>query len=181
MSKQWQVVDEHGDVVDQDDTSSIGSDWSFMQLDGNSPSPSRSPSPTNILRFSPVPDAEDSSQVERRHPSLPNSLDSPIRQDPDDRPVATAAARPVARAHRTNQAIADHIEKSILPDPVESRQASARWNAVNRHRRSHRSNQNVDAQRAKCLRRGPQTSTGFQRKQVRLMSGGQVPQKRSGN
>ncbi|KER22930.1 hypothetical protein T265_09063 [Opisthorchis viverrini] len=182
LSKQWQVVDEHGDVVDDDETSSIDSDWSFMQLDDGSNLSNRSRSPTGTETSS------RSLSRDERHFGFPNSLDSPVRQDPNDRPVSRSArsAQPAVAHPRGATAAAlvgaDQTTRGVVrPNPVESRQVAARWNAavhVN-GRRSHRTKQNVDAQRAKCLRRGAQVTTGFQRIQVRLMSGGQLPQGRN--
>ncbi|GAA54411.1 hypothetical protein CLF_102863 [Clonorchis sinensis] len=159
-----------------------GSDWSFMQLDDGSNLSNRSQSPTGTEVSSRSPSRDE------RHFGLPNSLDSPVRQDPNDRPVSRSArsAQPaVAHPRGTTVAAlvgADHATRSVIrPNPVESRQVAARWNAaihVN-GRRSQRTKQNVDAQRAKCLRRGAQVTTGFQRIQVRLMSGGQLPQGRN--
>ncbi|KAF6777600.1 hypothetical protein AHF37_02639 [Paragonimus kellicotti] len=190
MSKQWQVVDEHGEVVDQDDASSIASDWSMMQLESDTESTSRprSPAPDHVSPFGTPSITPGSPQNEsRRYPSLPNSLDSPVRQDPNDRSsiIPTrwiTVGRPTCSASARHNIclpynIPNRVHKTDFPDPVESRQMAARWNSAihaNR-RRSQRSNQNVDTQHAKCLRRGAQISSGFQRRQVRLLSGGQLP------
>ncbi|KAF8560688.1 hypothetical protein P879_06683 [Paragonimus westermani] len=164
-----------------------------MQLESDTESASRprSPAPDHVSPFNTPPITPGSSHSEsRRYPSLPNSLDSPVRQDPNDRSSITATRRiivtrpSVSVPGRPNLClpydVPNRAHKTDFPDPVESRQMAARWNATmhaNR-RRSQRSNQNVDTQRAKCLRRGAQTSSGFQRKQVRLLSGGQQPQGR---
>ncbi|CAH8648273.1 unnamed protein product [Heterobilharzia americana] len=72
-----------------------------------------------------------------------------------------------------------HIHQSSNINSNGSRQTLARWNAVRKHNNNHYSNLCVDAQRAKCLRRGPLINHGFQRRQVRLGNGGHIPCQRS--
>ncbi|CAH8462504.1 unnamed protein product [Dicrocoelium dendriticum] len=196
INKQWQVVDEHGDVVDQDDNSSTTSDWSLMRLDSDfgSCGQSRSISPvasslSNTSDDDSTSTTEGIAPTESHRSSLPNSMDSPVRPDPADCSSVRASRVQCTAGHSsrlayprgTSATLASLYSKPDYPDPVESRHSSARWNAAvhaNR-RRSHRTNQNVDAQRAKCLRRGPKINSGFQRRQVSLMAGGQLPQGRN--
>lgn len=173
MTRQWQVVDESGELIDQDDASSVASDWSVMYADEEEGNSSRSHSP--------------SMTKSRSHVSLPNSLDSPVRPDPEVHPSAVAAgfldassSKKLRRQHAVAAERASVIHHLNLPDPADSRQAATRWNAVThiKGKHSRRSTLNVDTQRAKCLRRGAQKASGFQRIQVSLMPGGKLPQGR---
>ncbi|KAA0188225.1 hypothetical protein FBUS_07535 [Fasciolopsis buskii] len=117
-------------------------------------------------------------------PSLPNNLDSPIRPDEDTQAMATAT-RPVGLSRSTRVKGTVHSDFLVRvtkgsPNPAQSRQVSARWNGAAHasRRKSHRNTLNVDPQHAKCLRRGTQISRSYQRKQVFLLSGGQLPQAR---
>ncbi|CAL8097104.1 unnamed protein product [Calicophoron daubneyi] len=196
MSKQWQVVDENGELVDDDDTSSIGSDWSFMRFDNDFGSQSRSHSVSgdasllNSPAESPQVGSRSRSTEYKRHPSLPNSMDPPIRGDPATRPSATSV-RAIAGNHPittgllrpvTGNSTVPELRKSVSYGLEISRKVVSRSNitmhANRRHR--HRNTLNVDDQHAKCLRRGPQISNAFQRRQVQLAAGGQYPQPRHG-
>lgn len=199
VNKQWQLVDEHGDVIDQDDNSSTTSDWSLMRLDSDLGSCGRSRSistaASSLRDLSTTSDGDSTSTTDGITPtgghrsSLPNSMDPPVRSYPTAG-SSEHASRIQGTTNHSSRLVHPRGASSTLaslspgldyPDPVEFCHSSARWNAsvhVNR-RRSHRSNQCVDAQRTKCLRRGPMVNSGFQRKQVSLMSGGQLPRGRN--
>lgn len=189
VSKPWQVIDEDGNVIenDEDEVSSIGSDWSFMQPDGELQPRSLSESP-HVLVDTPSSGRRSLNRSPNsgrlRQSSLPNSLDSPIRPDEDTQAMVTAS-RPVglsrsARAKGTVHSGSMLYATRGSPNPAQSRQVSARWNGAAHasRRKSHRNTLNVDHQHAKCLRRGTQISRSYQRKQVFLLSGGQLPQAR---
>ncbi|TPP63169.1 hypothetical protein FGIG_07419 [Fasciola gigantica] len=189
LSKPWQLVDEHGNVVESedDDVSSISSDWSFMQPDGEFHPRSRSESP-HILIDTPNSSRRSLNRSPNsgrfRQQSLPNSMDSPIRPCTDTQAMATTN-RPnglsrSARAKGTVRSGSLACDSRTSPNPVQSRQAGTRWNGAAHasRRKGHRNTLNVDPQHAKCLRRGAQNSRSYQRKQVFLLTGGQLPQAR---
>ncbi|VDP80119.1 unnamed protein product [Echinostoma caproni] len=194
VSKPWQMIDEHGDIVenadhdDVDEVSSISSGWSFMQPDGEFDTQSRSDSP-HILIDTPQSSRRSLNRSPNsgrlRHQSLPNSMDSPVRPDTDAQAMS-GSTRPVGLSRSARRVKGPERADSVacvtrgLPNPVQSRQMNARWNGATHvsRRKAIRNTLCVDSQHAKCLRRGAQTSRSYQRKQVALLAGGQLPQAR---
>ena len=192
MSKQWQVIDENGELLDEDDNSSIGSDWSFVRLNSEQESADRPRSVSgdaSSLYHSAGdrrPDCRFRSVERERDASLPNSMDPPIQDDPTALPSATSV-RAVTRSRSTTTGLLRSggatsgstlcgFKKSSSPNAAMPRKVACRWNsAVHANRRHHQRNTlNVDQTHAKCLRRGAQVSQAFQRKQVHLAAGGQI-------
>jgi chromatin remodeling complex protein RSC6 len=198
MSKHWQVVDENGELVDEDDSSSIGSDWSFMRVNSDFGSCSRANSVSGDCSSSVSsldgglrPESRSQSVKETRRSSLPNSIDPPVHEDPATRLSATSV-RAVARNRSTTTglvrpdaaasgSVVRGMKKSPNLNMFLSHKVASRWNCAVHANRRHRNTLNVDEQHAKCLRRGAQISHAFQRRQVQLAAGGQIPQIRRMN
>lgn len=190
MTMRWQLVDLNGELVDEDDTSSISSDWSFMQYEFADKIPLRSHSADG--RISNRDYSSDSSHVT----STGKNYDCAGKQDNDHNSFASNSAcksrnqnNSLNGNHVTNKSIHTRSASTTTwsasprsvawlsgPNPVKSRRATRRWNA--NHKRN-RTNMNVDIQHAKCLRGGTMINHGFQRHQIRMGNGGQYPQRRT--
>ncbi|CAH8594544.1 unnamed protein product [Schistosoma turkestanicum] len=194
MMKAWQLVDINGEVINEEDVSSAGSDWSFMQFDPDDGYPSRPHSVAGRRSESLVeyksrsPSANSDSNCYSSHCSLERYTEPPVRSknhkksknkdSPGNTMMSVTSKTEILKSHPRNGLRPGHIHQSSTRNSNGTRHMLARWNAC-RNQNNHHSNLCVDTQRSKCLRRGPLINHGFQRRQVRLANGGHIPHQRS--
>ncbi|CAH8667679.1 unnamed protein product [Schistosoma curassoni] len=198
MMKAWQLVDINGEVINEEDISSVGSDWSFMQFDRDDGYPSRPhsvagrQSDTEFEYKSRSPSANSDYNCYSSHCSLDRYNEPPVRSKnankssknkhlsgtiPGNTVIPITSKTEILKSHPRNGLRPGHIHQSSARNSNGTRQALARWNAC--RKQNNHTNLCVDSQRSKCLRRGPLINHGFQRRQVRMGNGGHIPHQRS--
>ncbi|KAK4475070.1 hypothetical protein MN116_002163 [Schistosoma mekongi] len=198
MMKAWQLVDINGEVINEEDVSSVGSDWSFMQFDPEDGYPSR---PHSVAGRRPEVEVEYNSRSPSSnsdyncydsHCSLEKYTEPAVRSKNTDKSSknkhlpATTPGNQIGRISSKTETLKSHPRNGLRPGHIHqsstkhsngSRHVLARWNAC--HKQNNCTNLCVDSQRSKCLRRGAIINHGFQRRQVRMGNGGHIPHQRS--
>nr|CAH8872340.1 unnamed protein product [Trichobilharzia regenti] len=200
MMRAWQLVDINGEIINEEDVSSVGSDWSFMQFDPDDGYPSRPHSvagrrsDNETEHHSRSPSAHSDYNCYSSHCSPERYVEPRVKTKNNDKSIknkqfpAIVPTNVISRVSSKTETLKVHSRNGLRPGHIHqssnintngSRQILARWNASRKHNNNHHTNLCVDAQRSKCLRRGPLINHGFQRRQVRLGNGGHVPCQRS--